>query len=177
MPITDCRSGVCHPAYEWFNGYIAPTANGNTGMCPIAGNNTGKCVYGLPNGSWQPYQTPIDNTPGTTNYGNNNVNVLLTNGTNVTTQFIPGPIGTNPFSKTVLHGPFNYNADLSLFKVLPITEKVNLRFNLDAFNAFNIQGFTNPNGTDGVEQVQPGASVANSYWVPRQVQLTLRLTF
>ena len=24
-PINDCRSGVCHPAYLWFNGYVAPT--------------------------------------------------------------------------------------------------------------------------------------------------------
>ena len=25
VPINDCRSGVCHPAYLWFNGYISPT--------------------------------------------------------------------------------------------------------------------------------------------------------
>jgi hypothetical protein len=25
VPITDCRSGACHPEYLWFNGYIAPT--------------------------------------------------------------------------------------------------------------------------------------------------------
>ncbi len=24
-PVTDCRSGVCRPAYLWFNGYLAPT--------------------------------------------------------------------------------------------------------------------------------------------------------
>ena len=24
-PVTDCGSGVCRPAYQWFNGYIPPT--------------------------------------------------------------------------------------------------------------------------------------------------------
>jgi hypothetical protein len=176
IKVTDCRSGACVPAYQWFNGYIAPTANGNTGLCPIAGNNIGKCLYGIPS-NYTPYQTPIDNTPGTTNYGNNNVQVNLANGTTAVTSFIPGPINSNPFGRTIIRGPYNYEADLSLFKVFPITGKTNLRFNMDAFNAFNIQGFTNPDSTSGIEQIQPGAAVANSYWGPRQVQLTLRLQF
>jgi hypothetical protein len=50
-----------------------------------------------------------------------------------------------------------------------------LRFNLDAFNALNMQGYANPNGTDGTEAVAD--QVASSYNTPRQVQLTLRLTF
>jgi hypothetical protein len=54
-PITDCRSGNCVKSYEWWNGYIAPTANsGNT-----CGGGLTATVSGLPT-SWQPYQTPLD---------------------------------------------------------------------------------------------------------------------
>ena len=40
LPITDCRSGVCRPAYLWFNGYISPTVigaarNGISGRHPL----------------------------------------------------------------------------------------------------------------------------------------------
>jgi len=99
----------------------------------------------------------------------------LANGTVVPTPYSPGPYGSNPYSHTFLNGPINWTADASLFKVFPITEGVNLRFNFDAFNAFNVQGYNNPNGTDGTESVVP--QVASSYNTPRQLQFTLRLTF
>jgi hypothetical protein len=166
-PITDCRSGTCHKSFEWFNGYVAPTANGNVDC-------TTKCVTGLPT-NWAPYSTPIDNTPGTTYYGANEVNVTLANGTVAPNAYSPGPYGENPFSHTFLNGPINWTIDGSLFKVFPITERVNLRFNLDAFNALNVQGYNNPNTTDGTEAVAD--QVASSYNTPRQLQFTLRLTF
>jgi hypothetical protein len=166
-PITDCRSGTCRKAYEWFNGYIAPTANANVDC-------TTNCVSGLPS-DWKPYSIPIDNTPGTTYYGSNEVNVTLSNGQVSPTAYSPGPYGANPFSHTVLNGPINWTIDGSLFKVFPITERVNVRFNLDAFNAFNVQGYNNPNATDGTESVVD--QVASSYNTPRQLQFSLRLTF
>ena len=171
-PITDCRSGVCHPAFLWFNGYIAPTANANTG-CTV------NCVIGLP-GNYVPYQTPIDNTPGTPNYGTNgnNVTITLNNGKTTSTGYNPGP-GTNPFAKTVLNGPINYIAAASLFKVFPIKGQMNLRFNMDVFNVLNDQGYLNPDSTTGIESVQ------SAYWNnangngtgPRVIQLSLRLNF
>jgi hypothetical protein len=172
-PITDCRSGVCHPSFLWFNGYIAPTS--------IAGVDcTTNCVSGLPS-NYVPYQTPIDNTPGTTNYGSNgnNVTVNLNGGKTASVAYSPGP-DTNPYAKTVINGPFNYIAAASLFKVFPIRESVNLRFNWDVFNVFNDQGYLNPNTTDGTE------SLLSPYWAlspnggglgPRVMQLTLRLSF
>jgi hypothetical protein len=159
-PINDCRSGVCHPAYLWFNGYIAPTVVG-------AAKNG---ISGLP-ANYTPYLAPINNTPGTSNYGNNNVPITLKNGSIVQTAYSPGPAGSNPFSQTVLLGPYNYNADISIYKVFSINERVKLRVNVDAFNAFNIQGRVNPNTTDGVESLQ------TSYWTPRQVQFSARLSF
>jgi hypothetical protein len=159
-PVTDCRSGVCRPAYLWFNGYLSPTVIG-------AAKNG---VSGVPS-NYTPYLAPINNTPGAPNFGNNNVNVTLKNGSQVSVAYSPGPAGANPFSQQTLLGPFNYNTDISLYKVFSITERVKLRLNVDAFNAFNIQGRVNPNTTDGIESLQ------TSYWTPRQLQLTARLSF
>jgi len=159
-PITDCRSGVCYKAYLWFNGYIAPT------VINAAKNG----VTGLPN-NYVPYSAPVNNTPGTTQFGNNNVPVTLKNGTTVLTGYNPGPAGANPFSHTILPGPTNYETDISLYKVFSFSENWKLRVNVDAFNAFNIQGRVNPDTTTGIESLQ------TSYWTPRQIQLTARLTF
>jgi hypothetical protein len=170
-PITDCRSGVCYKEYEWFNGYIAPTANQNVDC-------TTNCVSGLPS-NWAPYQTPIDNAPGTTYYGDDEVSITLPGKSPAAIAYSPVSAisGANPFSKAVLNGPFNWTADASLFKAFPITERVNLRFNMDAFNVFNVQGYSNPNATDGTECVTPGGVGCSSYNPARQIQFTLRLSF
>jgi hypothetical protein len=160
VPVTDCRSGVCRPGNLWFNGYLAPNQI----------NNPNGGVTGLP-ADYVPYQTPINNTPGQPNFGTNNVNVRLANGNNLLTAFNPGPIGVNPFWKTNFLGPFNYITDMSLFKVFSITERWKLRFNVDAFNALNIQGNVNPSASDGIQQF------INSYWTPRQIQVSARLSF
>jgi len=159
-PVNDCRSGVCHPAYLWFNGYLSPAVIG-------AAKNG---ITGVP-ANYTPYLAPINNVPGTANFGNNNVNVTLKNGTQVSTAYSPGPAGANPFSQTILQGPKNYVTDMSLYKVFSITERWKLRVNVDAFNAFNIQGRVNPDATTGVESLQ------TSYWTPRQIQFTARLSF
>lgn len=138
-------------------------------------------ITGLPSGytvgsaASPAYLSPITFTGTATN---NNVNVVLANGTVQTGQgYSPGPLGSNPYSQTILNGPINYNVDLSVFKVFPITESTYLRFNVDAFNALNIQGYQNPNGTTGEILYAPGAVGASSYWSARQIQLTLRLQF
>ena len=181
VPVTDCRSGVCYKVYEWFNGYIAPTTiSGNT--C-AAGLPT--VVSGLP-ASQVPYQSPIDtgcstpvNGKAVTDkyFGQDEVQIALPGKAPADIAYNPGP-DVNPYTKTVLQGPFNWSADASLFKVFPITETVNLRFNLDAFNVFNFQGAGNPNGTDGTTPCTvPGGVGCSSLNAPRQLQFTLRLTF
>lgn len=160
VPVTDCRSGVCRPARQWFNGYIAPQLI----------NNPTNGVTGLP-ANFVPYQTPINNTPGAPNFGTNNVLVPLKNGTSVQTAFSPGPAGAHPFWKTTLLGPFNYIADLSIYKEFKINDRMKFRFNVDAFNALNIQGYNNPSALDGIQQLQ------TSFWTPRQIQLTGRFSF
>lgn len=184
--VTDCRSGNCYPAYLWFNGYIPPTAiSGN--VCS-AGLST--VVSGLPS-DYAPYSVPSDLgcsaptvqkgklSPTVDDYfGGDPVNITTTDGNTAETTYTPG-YGTsgNPFAHTVLNGPMYWSADASLFKVFPITERVNLRFNMDAFNVFNVQGLKNPDGGTGIEQVAPGGVGASSANSPRQIQLTLRLSF
>ena len=189
-PITDCRSGNCYKAYEWYNGYIAPTAlSGNTcsqGLTAV--------VSGLPSG-WAPSEQPaqygacgppitkngalVANTDK--NFGSNVVNIGFTNGKSASAvSYAPSPggaYGGNPYTHTVINGPTTWSADASLFKVFPITERTNLRFNFDAFNLFNVQGLPNPGTTDGVLQVVPGGNGASSANGARYLQLTLRLTF
>ena len=170
-PVTDCRSGVCYKEYEWFNGYLAPTVTSGLTNSDCTTN----CVTGLP-GSWSPYSEPVDTTPGTTYYGDDEVSITLPGKSPAAIAYSPGP-ETNPFAKTVLNGPFNWTADASLFKAFPITEGMNLRFNMDAFNVFNVQGEGNPNTTDGTQCVTPGGVGCSSYNQPRQIQFTLRLSF
>ncbi len=160
VPVTDCRSGVCRPAYMWFNGYLAPTVI----------NAATRGVQGVPS-DYVPYLAPINNTPGVTNFGNNNVSQTLANGQQVTVAYSPGPSGVQPYNSFVLQGPKNFQTNLSLYKEFAINERFRLRFNVDAFNAFNMQGLVNPNATDGIQSLQ------QSYWTPRQVQLTGRLSF
>ena len=173
-PIVDCRSGVCYKAYMWFNGYLGPEVT--TG---VAGSVcTTNCVTGLP-ADYKPVETPIDNDPASIYYGDNEVQITapnINNGQPTDIGYDAGPEAVNFNRRTWINGPFNWRADASIFKVFPITERVNLRVNMDAFNAFNVQGYNNP-ASDGVEQVQPGVGVANSHNTPRQIQLTMRLTF
>jgi hypothetical protein len=159
-PVTDCRSGVCRQANMWFNGYLAPTVI----------NAATRGVTGLPS-DYVPYLAPINNTPGQTNYLNNNVVQTLANGQTVTTAFAPGPAGVQPYWAFVLQGPKNFQSDVSLYKEFAFTERVKFRFSMDAFNAFNIQGLQNPNTSDGIQLFQ------SSYWTPRQIQFTGRISF
>jgi hypothetical protein len=170
-PISDCTSGssACHSGYLWFNGYISATA-----AAQISGLPTGYST--VQNAPTIAYESPIRPSAG-----DDLVNVTYPGATSpIQVAYSPSPSGTasgNPYAKSVLNGPINYNADASVFKVFPIRENVRLRFNADAFNVFNIQGEPNPNGTTGEINVQPGAQGANSYWGSRQIQLTLRLEF
>jgi len=95
----------------------------------------------------------------------------LANGQQVTTAFSPGPSGVRPYNAMVLQGPKNFQSDISIYKEFAITERVRFRLNVDAFNGFNIQGLNNPNVVDGIQSLQ------SSYWTPRQIQFTGRISF
>ncbi|MDR3724623.1 MAG: carboxypeptidase regulatory-like domain-containing protein [Terracidiphilus sp.] len=173
--ITDCTTGTCTKAKMWFNGFIPPSQiAGNS--CPTGVSAGAKTYANLPS-DWAPNQQPIDNDCTDSNYGWNAVQITspgLNNGKAMNEAYWPGPTN-HRYSKTVLNGPINYNVDMSLFKVFPISGKTSLRFNMDAFNVFNIQGMNNPNAVSGILEYKPHFS--SSYWTPRQVQFTLRFTY
>jgi hypothetical protein len=178
-PVTNCTSGSnsCYKEFLWWNGYIAPQNNptdpnyngsivtGATAACQVKGT----CITGVPT-SVKPFQTPVDNVPGTAQYGANTVAITLLNAKTVTSPFDAGPTGTNFARKRYFAGPMNWTADASLFKVFPIKGTMNLRVNLDAFNVFNMPGENNPaaNGTE---------DYSKSHNDPRQLQITARFTF
>jgi hypothetical protein len=185
-PITDCRTGKCYTNYLWWNGYIPPTTiSTNTCGAGITATTTVPSNY-------TPYQTPMDTAcaapvagKAVTDqyYGSNEVGIIVpgaSQATAVSIAYAPSPSssssgswsGANPFSKTVLDGPFNMVNDASLFKVFPVTERVNFRFNMDIFNLFNNQGSVAPSGSDGTQNLTITSN--NS---ARQVQFSLRLNF
>lgn len=200
--IQDCTSGQCVNEYLWFNGYVAPTAvAGNTcsqGLSKVVNMPSDWQPYQTPlvQGCTTPSggQTVTDK-----NYGTNDVALSGVTGSSypgakpqangfVTAYSIQPSTANNgnsesainvinPFAHTVLNGPMNWGADASLFKVFPITERVNLRVNVDAFNVFNNQGLGNPSATTGETCVQAGTSACSSHNTPRQLQFTARLNF
>jgi hypothetical protein len=78
--------------------------------------------------------------------------------------------------KNILEGPGEKTADLSARKIFNLTERVNLEFRAEFFNAFNHAVFSQPDNyiTDG-----PGATgVITSTVIPqRQIQFALKLAF
>lgn len=171
--VTDCSSGVCLPGYLWYNGFISPVLLNN----PCTGVKT---ISGVPS-DYQPYQTPINMDPGNytctngtfkagnAHYLDNTVPVKLANGSTVYTAYSPGP-SMNPFTHTFLPTPWFWNTDISIFKVFPIKDSVSLRVNVDAFNAFNVQGNNAPN-SNGIQYF------TSSHNTPRQLQFSMRLNF
>ena len=67
-----------------------------------------------------------------------------------------------------------YNFDLSLFKNLHVTERVNVQFRAEALNAFNTPRFGGPNTSITSSTVGAITSQANA---PRQIQLGLKVLF
>ena len=66
--------------------------------------------------------------------------------------------------------PWAFNLAASLFKTFSLTERAKLRFNADFFQVLNNPGLPAPGG-NGILSTQ------NSNNSPRDLQLTLRLTW
>ena len=159
--INDCRQGTCFPGYLYWNGYI-----------PANRVNTPTGVSGIP-ASYYPAVQPINPIPASgvvadPNFNdNNNVLVPLKNGTN---QLVAYDTGLNPWRNQVLPGPWLTNLTASVYKMIPITEKVSVRLNLDAFNVLNQPGLPLPSG-EGIISLRTSAQGA------RTLQYTMRLTW
>ena len=79
--------------------------------------------------------------------------------------------GLHPWRNQLMPGPLQWFEDASLFKFIPINERVTMRFNMDFFNVLN-----NPNNPTGVAGTG-FMSTRNSGTDARIMQLALRLTW
>src|SRR5215467_8933754 len=70
--------------------------------------------------------------------------IPLKDGTVQRTTYSPG---LNPYQNQYMRGVFTWNMDAGLIKNFPISERVNLRLNVDAFNVLNHPG--TPNSISG----------------------------
>lgn len=168
--IEDCRSGRCIPGYLYWNGYI-PANRINS--VDAQGRPNG--VMGVPD-NYTPSNTPVWPTPasgipaGDPNaalYETNNVNVRLKNGS---VQRVGLDTNLHPWRQQYFNAPWVFDMSASLFKTVQITEQVQARFNIDAFNVLNNPGLGIP-GDNGILSLQ------NSNNTPREIQLTLRLSW
>jgi hypothetical protein len=159
--VQDCRAGTCFPGYLYYNGYI-----------PANRINVAGGVLGVPQ-NYTPSSRPINPAPASgtvdANFNDtNNVLVPLKNGTN---QLVAYDTGLNPWRNQAMQGPWLTNMTASLYKTVAITERVNLRLNLDAFNVFNQPGLPLPDSTSGILSLRTSAQGA------RTLQYTARLTW
>ena len=170
FPIEDCRSGTCFQGYLWYNGYIPANRINST---DASGRPNG--VMGVPS-NYRPGHQPVNPqpAPGQTVsypaalYDTNMVDVRLANGsvqrTNLNTNL-------HPWINQLQPGPRSIGLDASLFKHTPINERFVLRFNADFFNVLNMPGLGQPDSNTGIISLRTSANG------PRNLQLTLRLTF
>ncbi len=83
-----------------------------------------------------------------------------------------GDFGTT--GRNILRGPNQLNADISIIKYFPITERMKLEFRSEFFNAFNIVSFANP--INIVESANLGQIVETTTG-PRVIQFALKFNF
>ena len=94
--------------------------------------------------------------------------VPLKNGTN---QLVAFDTGLHPWRNQAVAGPWLTNLTASVYKSVKLTERVNLRFSLDAFNVLNQPGLPMPDATTGILSVRTSAQGA------RTLQYSSRLTW
>ncbi len=99
-----------------------------------------------------------------------------------TSLFKPNAIGTyGNMGKNILRGPRLFNTNMALVNDTRITERFNVQFRAEAFNAFNnvnFQLFTG-NGGIGIDRTQadPSFGQVTSAGAPRILQLALKVRF
>jgi Carboxypeptidase regulatory-like domain len=81
----------------------------------------------------------------------------------------------------IVTGPGQFNWDISILKNTAITERVNMEFRSDFYNAFNHAQFADPQGaafgTLGFENVTEPFAILHTNVNPRLIQFGLRFTF
>jgi hypothetical protein len=170
--VQDCRSGVCFDGYLYYNGYIpANRINSHD----ASGKPNG--VMGVP-ANYKPAHTPLipmpadggsPSDPNFAFYDSNTVWVPMKNGSLQRTSY---DTNLNPWRNQFLSGLYNWNQNASLFKVIPVRERISFRLNIDFFNVFNMPGIPKtPNAGSGIIDAQRSGNGA------RSLQFGLRLNW
>jgi hypothetical protein len=122
--------------------------------------------------------------------GNPYANVPVLTGTLAVQYFNPaafakpaaGTSGT--LGRDALYGPGFNSVDFSLFKKIPITEKIYGQFRVEIFNLFNRTNWANPTTTftsssfGELTQTKSASSAPGlGFGEPRNVQLALKIIF
>ncbi|MBI4902654.1 MAG: carboxypeptidase regulatory-like domain-containing protein [Acidobacteria bacterium] len=172
-PIKDCRSGTCFDGYLYYNGYIP--ANRINSTDPRTGLPNG--VMGVPS-DYKPSHAPLIPIPANGGssadpnfpfYDTNTVWIRMKDGSLQRTAFNDN---LNPWNNQFLQGLFNWELSSSLFKVIPVTERVFFRLNVDFFNTLNMPGIPKtPNSATGIIDASLSGNGA------RAMQFGLRLTW
>lgn len=171
-PVQDCRSGVCYDGYLYYNGYI-PANRINS----YDANGKPNGVMGVPS-NYKPAHMPLIPVPadgGTPSdpmwgfYDSNTIWVTMKDGKLQRTTF---NTNLNPWRNQWMSGLYNWNQSVSLFKAIPVNERVFFRLNIDFFNVFNMPGIPKtPASSSGIIDAQYSGSGA------RALQFGLRLTW
>lgn len=98
----------------------------------------------------------------------NRVPIQLANGTTRLTT-ITDMVNWN--ARNFFRGPGSWNADITVSKSFSLTERANLQFSADFFNAFNHPVDVNPNSTTGLQDLSQQANG------PRVIQLRSRISW
>jgi Carboxypeptidase regulatory-like domain len=83
-------------------------------------------------------------------------------------------IGIGNLGRNTSREPGYVNFDLSLFRNVPITERISLQFRAEAFNTFNHVNYREPSSTN-IVNANYGLITASA--PPRRVQISARLSF
>jgi hypothetical protein len=122
----------------------------------------------IPYGTTAPQAFAPANTNVKSFWDTNTVWIPMTSGNPQRTTYDPG---VHPWRNQVMYGPLQWFQDASLFKIINLTEKARLRFNVDFFNVLN-----HPNNPAGIANTGILAT-QNSDNDARMTQLSLRLTW
>ncbi len=105
--------------------------------------------------------------------------VIPPNGQTINSWINPAAFGPAPNSAFGdsgvgnVEGPGLQSYDISIAKIFPFRERYSLRFQMDAFNAFNVSNF---NGLD-TNRSDAAFGTLSSAYPPRNLQMQLKLTF
>jgi hypothetical protein len=183
QPYTSKQPNLVEPATMNTTNPVACTAlDVNTGNCVNAGgdfnldggvndrpSSTAARVGGVSHSSWA-NGWGAENLPGTTTY--------VTSSPAIT--FSSPCLGcTSNLGRNTFVGPGNWGADMTLSKIFKITEKVNLKFDANAFNVFNHTNFILATIGGGAHNKYTSANFGQAAGTlnARNIQFGLKLSF